>query len=327
MDQGSDYLEHQRKSGEKIEEEWYDRGKRPKKAATKYRKGACTNCGAMTHKAKDCMERPRKVGAKYTGKDIMPDEDIKEIKTTWDSKRDRWNGYDPEDYKRVIEKYEKLEQEKAAEPVKKVEENDSDEDEEKGEVIRSVRSMEDKARYLTEMDEEHTTYNPKTRTLRKEGEGSVNEQGYYVRNLSGKAKEWDELRQLAEKYGEDINIEANPTAALLKLQELRSKDQKDKDSALSALQEKYGDQNAYSARPKEIEEIAPPPEPEVNIGPARPEGMSQYAEDVYPGNHKSVWGSYWNNHRWGYQCCKSHVKQSYCTALDDSSKRKLDQIN
>jgi len=25
----------------------------------------------MTHKAKDCVERPRKKGAKYTGKDIM----------------------------------------------------------------------------------------------------------------------------------------------------------------------------------------------------------------------------------------------------------------
>jgi len=25
----------------------------------------------MTHKAKDCVERPRKKGAKFTGKDIM----------------------------------------------------------------------------------------------------------------------------------------------------------------------------------------------------------------------------------------------------------------
>ncbi len=31
--------------------------------ATKFRKGACKNCGAMTHTEKDCVERPRKVGA------------------------------------------------------------------------------------------------------------------------------------------------------------------------------------------------------------------------------------------------------------------------
>ena len=28
----------------------------------------------MTHKAKDCVERPRKKGAKYSGKDIKADE-------------------------------------------------------------------------------------------------------------------------------------------------------------------------------------------------------------------------------------------------------------
>ena len=40
---------------------------------------------------------------------------------------------------------------------------------------------------------------------------------------------------------------------------------------------------------------------------------SRYAEDVYPGNHSSVWGSYWDAGRWGYKCCHSFIKQSYCT--------------
>lgn len=58
-------------------------------AATKYRKGACNNCGAMSHKTKDCMERPRKKGAKFTGQDIQPDELVQEFNLNFSAKRDR----------------------------------------------------------------------------------------------------------------------------------------------------------------------------------------------------------------------------------------------
>ena len=54
----------------------YKRGARAFKgeAKQKYRKGACKNCGAMTHKATECMDRPRKIGAWKTGEDIKKDE-------------------------------------------------------------------------------------------------------------------------------------------------------------------------------------------------------------------------------------------------------------
>lgn len=75
----------------------------------KYRKGACENCGAMTHKRKDCMERPRKVGAKYSGTNILPDEFIqKNLALSFDGKRDRWSGYDPTEHKTVIEEFQKV---------------------------------------------------------------------------------------------------------------------------------------------------------------------------------------------------------------------------
>lgn len=60
----------------------------------------------MTHKAKECMERPRKLGAKWTNKHIAPDEKIETFELDYDGKRDRWNGYDAATYARVIESYE-----------------------------------------------------------------------------------------------------------------------------------------------------------------------------------------------------------------------------
>lgn len=91
----------------------------------------------MTHKKKDCLEvkwlrqfckyffivlveyvfwlsllsqqRPRKVGARFTGTSIAPDEHFQvELDLDYDGKRDRWNGYDPEEHQRIVEEYAKV---------------------------------------------------------------------------------------------------------------------------------------------------------------------------------------------------------------------------
>ncbi|KAG0665147.1 mRNA splicing protein [Rhodotorula mucilaginosa] len=96
----------------------FERGAKAGPAAKKYRPGACTNCGAMTHTQKDCLERPRKVGAKYTHRDIAPDEVVHDASKylnglqgqgDYDVKRDRWDGYDPKAHAKVIEEYDALE--------------------------------------------------------------------------------------------------------------------------------------------------------------------------------------------------------------------------
>ncbi|KMZ64844.1 Pre-mRNA-splicing factor SLU7 [Zostera marina] len=124
-------LKHQRKwkSDPNYTKAWYDRGAKIFQAE-KFRKGACENCGAMTHTSKTCMDRPRKVGAKWTNKHIAPDEKIETFELDYDGKRDRWNGYDASTYSRVIERYEARDEARRKylkeQQLKKLEEKNTD---------------------------------------------------------------------------------------------------------------------------------------------------------------------------------------------------------
>lgn len=56
-----------------------------------------------------CFQRPRKVGAKYTGMNIAPDEHVQpQLMFDYDGKRDRWNGYNPEEHMKIVEEYAKV---------------------------------------------------------------------------------------------------------------------------------------------------------------------------------------------------------------------------
>ncbi|KAE8256368.1 hypothetical protein A4X13_0g2687 [Tilletia indica] len=120
LDTGRPSLRHQRKpeSEQPVRadmNQWYARGQRAGPAATKFRKGACENCGAVSHKTRDCLERPRKKGAKWTGQDIAADEvlvDMAALDKDYDAKRDRWNGYDAAAHKKIVEQYEAVEEER-----------------------------------------------------------------------------------------------------------------------------------------------------------------------------------------------------------------------
>eukprot|EP00668_Euglena_longa_P033296 GGOE01042840.1.p2 GENE.GGOE01042840.1~~GGOE01042840.1.p2 ORF type:complete len:566 (-),score=246.83 GGOE01042840.1:14-1666(-) len=178
---------------------WYARGQRAGPAPTKFRKGACENCGAMTHKAKDCVERPRKTGAKFTGKDLQADEVVVECNLAYDGKRDRWNGYDPATHSKYIAEFELQEAERKAVKTRELElavkagtvstdALNKDEDLEQDAIveseekklargagcedvrtrttIRNLRIREDTAKYLLNLDLNSAHYDPKTRSMR-----------------------------------------------------------------------------------------------------------------------------------------------------------------
>jgi len=203
IDQGGPSLKHQKiREGVGKEKssfrEWYKRGAKAGPAAKAYRKGACENCGAMSHKKKDCVERPRKVGAKFNSKNIEADEVVTEVGGLgYEAKRDRWNGYDVANHKQLMETYEKVTEERARkkeeETLRKLAEgvtkenadSDSDSDGTDDEfkdshevqagqkfdaktrmTIRNLRLREDTAKYLVNLDPKSAYYDPKTRSMR-----------------------------------------------------------------------------------------------------------------------------------------------------------------
>ncbi|XP_049780762.1 pre-mRNA-splicing factor Slu7 [Schistocerca cancellata] len=352
-------LKHQRPQPEREKQfarvdEWYKRGVSTN-AAIKYRKGACENCGAMTHKKKDCMERPRRVGAKFTGTNIAPDEFIQpELSMDYDGKRDRWAGYDPSEHKSIIEEYQKIEEAKRQLRAEKLNSNvdgnaeteDIDEDDEDKYVdevdmpgtkvdskqritVRNLRIREDTAKYLRNLDPNSAYYDPKTRSMRDNphaGTG-VNEQdvdyaGENFVRFTGDTQKHSVAQLFAwEAYekGVDVHLLAEPTKLEMLQHEYEKKKEQFKSQAQGSILEKYGGAEHLQAPPKAL--LLAQTEDYVEYsrygklikGQEKQIIRSKYEEDIFPNNHTSVWGSYWQNGQWGYKCCHSFVKNSYCT--------------
>lgn len=336
----ADYLEHQRLQKQEQDSKWYDRGKKLAPAATKFRKGACENCGAMTHKKKDCLSRPRKEGAKWTGKNIEADELVEDVHLGWDAKRDRWNGYDAEDFQAVIEEYKQLEEYKkkaqdAADEDKDGDDGDGDKYEAETDMgrkqatsTRNLRLREDTAKYLLNLDLESAKYDPKTRSMVDSGATADNaaalvaEEGF--QKASGDAAEFEKAQRYAWETQErgdknKLHLQANPTSGEFYRKKELKEDEEKKASQRKALTDKYGEQKQFhdeklrKAAITASERYVEYDERGMIKGAPKIKAKSKYAEDVLINNHTSVWGSWWANFQWGYACCHSTVKNSYCT--------------
>ncbi|XP_033373564.1 pre-mRNA-splicing factor SLU7 isoform X3 [Parus major] len=272
-------LKHQRPQPEKQKQynssgDWYKRGVQEHAVATRYRKGACENCGALTHKKKDCMERPRKVGAKYTGMNIAPDEHVQpQLMFDYDGKRDRWNGYNPEEHMKIVEEYSKVDLAKRTLKAQKLQEELASgkleqvnsprhpwgEEESNSQTERDHNSEdEDEDKYADDIDMPGQNFDSKRRIT--------------VRNLR--------IREDIAKYGGQEHLDAPPAELLL------------------AQTEDYVEYSRHGT---------------VIKGQEKAIACSKYEEDVKINNHTCIWGSYWKEGKWGYKCCHSFVKYSYCT--------------
>lgn len=364
-------LKHQRPQEERNKQyatinEFYERGQRGP-TATRYRKGACENCGAMTHKRKDCMERPRKIGAKFNNVSIAPDEKmLPNLNLDYDGKRDRWAGFEPSMYARVVDEYEKVEEAKrvlkeqrmkedalksadgepeegTAGPAPAGSDSDDDADEKYADhvdmpgtkvdskqriTVRNLRIREDTAKYLRNLDLDSAHYDPKTRAMRENpyaksnkvapdtyaGENFVRYTGDTLDVLEVQKFSWQ-----ASERGIDVHLQAEPTKAEILHKEFREKSGEIKESVKDKILAKYGGAEYLEAPPPEL--IFAQTENYVEYsrsgkivkGAEKAPVKSIYEEDVYINNHSAVWGSYWTEGQWGYRCCHSLIKNSYCT--------------
>ena len=299
----------------------------------------------MTHKTKECLSRPRKQGAKWTGADIQADEVVQDVKLGWDAKRDRWNGYDAREYKAVVEEYQALEELKKSANGGGVDEEgkedgadgddagakyeeETDMGRQQSTSTRNLRLREDTAKYLLNLDLDSAKYDPKTRSMVDSGATAdqaaalVAEEGFM--KMSGDAGEFEKAQRAAWEAQErgdssNLHLQANPTAAQITHRKQREEADAKKEQQKKLLLEKYGEQSAHTQKDDEalrVQESArfvEYDEKGLLKGASKIKAKSQYPEDVLINNHTSVWGSWWKNFQWGYKCCHSIVKNSYCT--------------
>lgn len=304
----------------------------------------------MTHKTKECLSRPRKVGARWSGRDIHADEVVQQVELGWDGKRDRWNGYDPREHDEVVAEYQRLEELRREEKEKErgeqgTKENggaDGDSDDKDAEELglsgqtfdaadristRNLRIREDTAKYLLNLDLNSAKYDPKTRTMVNGAQHSeLLEEENFMRS-SGDAAEFEKMQRLAwntRERGDKIkmHLQANPTEGERFRQKQMLEQDKKKAEEKKSLLDRYGGGEYLSNAPLENDVV----ELETYVEYASASGevkrgqtsvaKSKYEEDNYHGNHTSVWGSWWKDFQWGYACCHSIIKKSYCTGTE-----------
>ncbi|KAG8439098.1 hypothetical protein GDO86_005346 [Hymenochirus boettgeri] len=326
---------------------------------------------------KGVKERPRRVGAKFTGANIAPDEYSQpQLMLDYDGKRDRWNGYNPEEHMKIVEEHAKVDLAKRTLKAQKLQEelasgklsehvnsprhqwgeeeqnsqterdhNSEDEDEDKyaddidmpGQnfdskrriTVRNLRIREDTAKYLRNLNPNSAYYDPKTRAMRDNpyadagknaeevsyaGDNFVRYTGDTISMAQTQLFAWE-----AYEKGSDVHLQADPTKLEVLAKSFKVKKEDFKEDQKKSILEKYGGQQHLDVPPVELllaqteDYVEYSRHGTVIKGQAKAISRSKYEEDVLINNHTCIWGSYWKEGRWGYKCCHSFVKMSYCT--------------
>jgi pre-mRNA-processing factor SLU7 len=194
--------------------------------------------------------------------------------------------------------------------------------------VRNLRMREDTAKYLLNLDPNSAYYDPKSRSMRdnpfKEKEEKIATPyigDNYVR-YSGDVNNFAKSQLFAwEAYekGVDVHQQAEPTKLELLHKEFKQRYEECAKNIKASVLEKYGGAEHLEGMPKEL--IFAQTENYVEYNRygnvvktlEKATVKSKYVEDEFVHNHTSVWGSFYKDEKWGYKCCQSTDRNSYCT--------------
>ena len=131
----------------------------------------------------------------------------------------------------------------------------------------------------------------------------------------------------------DVHLLAEPTKLELLKKEYDKKRDELKNKARDSIISKYGGEEHLNAPPAALllaqteEYVEYTRSGKIIKGQERQVIRSKYEEDVFPNNHTSVWGSYWDAGHWGYRCCHSFIKNSYCTDKSGKQAHEISNVN
>ncbi|MEN2498664.1 MAG: mRNA splicing protein [Marteilia pararefringens] len=272
----------------------------------------------------------------------------------YDGKRDRWNNYDVAEHMNIQDTYAKIEDEQNRLKSNAIQKTVTDQEtDESGEVkydesvdagvdqkvdskqritVRNLRIREDTAKYLYNLDLNSAYYDPVSRSMREnpfEGKDiEFEEMPHRGDNVYYKSKEMDDFLKKQvfswncekdETTKDQVNLQALPTITEYEYKKSLSTDSEKQEQRNKDLLKRYGGEE-YTKQPQpgiyssakytEFSQSGQKINDDVKI-----KVTSKYLEDIYPNNHTEIFGSYHCDGKWGYKCCYSTLKNSYCGGL------------
>ncbi|RCK64753.1 Pre-mRNA-splicing factor SLU7 [Candida viswanathii] len=268
----------------------------------------------------------------------------------YDAKRDRWYGYSTEEWLDHLKNWKQVQEPK--QDAANDDSDDTDYELELIELgldrkdlnknikedpmEKMLRDRQDIPAYIYNITANPNNkikidYDPKSRLAKDMSKGFLNDKNQFVKKLTGTANELTDLQKVASDldneheqeriqarlkqqfFGDDgefknqvpetdlnLSLEASPTLMMLKAKQL----QKEKETA-KVKEKSKTNKNEISQK---YTSSGTTPNLDKN-------GLkkSRYPEDQLSGNHKFIYGSYYEGGKWGYKCCKQFDKDSRCT--------------